>query len=175
MWSDKCEWMHGFTKFGAWYPNQIFRSESVGKRKTINTCYIHILRLMICIITILHPCMTTEILILTPSNLNEDLKAENEDFWWSVSYIWWFTLSSPLGTYYVSLRYTHGELNNDCKLLLPLVITIQNTKNTNIHSGNLFCNLNIHKPTKSHTESLIMKLIKLFISRNRSVWVRRYK
>jgi len=31
MWSDKCEWMHGFTKFGAWYPNQIFRSKSVGQ------------------------------------------------------------------------------------------------------------------------------------------------
>nr|XP_058964222.1 protein draper-like [Pocillopora verrucosa]XP_058964229.1 protein draper-like [Pocillopora verrucosa]XP_058964237.1 protein draper-like [Pocillopora verrucosa] len=31
MWSDKCEWMHGFTRFGAWHSNQNFRSKSVGQ------------------------------------------------------------------------------------------------------------------------------------------------
>ena len=35
MWTDKCEWMHGFTKFGDWHPNQMFRSKSVGKKKEI--------------------------------------------------------------------------------------------------------------------------------------------
>ena len=36
MWSDKCEWMHGFTKFGAWHPSAAFRSKSVGKRRQVN-------------------------------------------------------------------------------------------------------------------------------------------
>ncbi|CAH3157902.1 unnamed protein product [Porites lobata] len=31
MWSDQCEWMHGFTKFGAWHPNIAFRSKTVGQ------------------------------------------------------------------------------------------------------------------------------------------------
>ncbi|XP_068679131.1 uncharacterized protein [Montipora foliosa] len=31
MWSDKCEWKHGFTKFGAWYPSEAFRSKTVGQ------------------------------------------------------------------------------------------------------------------------------------------------
>ena len=33
MWSDQCEWMHGFTKFGAWHPNVAFRSKTVGKKQ----------------------------------------------------------------------------------------------------------------------------------------------
>lgn len=31
MWSDKCEWMHGFTNFGAWYQSAEFRSKTVGQ------------------------------------------------------------------------------------------------------------------------------------------------
>ena len=34
MWSDKCEWKHGFTKFGAWHPSEAFRSKTVGKKQT---------------------------------------------------------------------------------------------------------------------------------------------
>ena len=33
MWSDKCEWKHGFTKFGAWHPTTSFRSKTVGKQQ----------------------------------------------------------------------------------------------------------------------------------------------
>ena len=33
MWSDKCEWKHGFTNFGAWHPTTSFRSKTVGKQQ----------------------------------------------------------------------------------------------------------------------------------------------
>lgn len=143
MWSDKCEWMHGFTRFGAWHPNQIFRSKSVGKRKTINTYYIYGLQL------------TTDIVYL---NEDHELKIKtkiSDDQLQSllVVYLVLFTRK-----FYVMFMVSYVTVQS----LLFLLITIQNTKNTSMHSRNhFFVAIYTNKPCIFYTESLVKRLLKL--------------